>query len=125
MIDVISPFLGNALKTNQYLGRAVLSGCLRAAKESIFTGLNNLLICSVLDTGTKEISEGIGFTRSETLQVLSYYGLANYCDDVEKHYDGYNFGTTHMYCPWDVMNFSYYNHKRVSDSPELIKADDY
>ena len=72
MIDIISSFLGNALKTNLYLGRAVLTGCLRAAKESIFTGLNNLKICSVLDTGKDDISQGIGFTEKETGEVLQF-----------------------------------------------------
>jgi hypothetical protein len=77
MINVIRLFLGNALKTNFNLGRAVLTGCLRVAKESIFTGLNNPLICSVLNTDDNNISAGIGFTKEETLDVLSYYGLSD------------------------------------------------
>ena len=105
MIDIISPFLSKALKTNVYLGRAVLTGCLRAAKKSIFTGLNNLLVCSILDSGDDEISQGIGFTREESEEVLAYYGLSDYYEEARNNYDGYHFGTTHMYCPWDVMNF--------------------
>ena len=113
MIDIISPFLGNALKTNLYLGRAVLTGCLRAAKESIFTGLNNLKICSVLDTGKDDISQGIGFTEKETGEVLSYYGLTDHYESVRNNYDGYYFGTIHMYCPWDVMSFCDDNYKKL------------
>ncbi len=125
MIDIISPFLSNALKTNMYLCRAVLTGCLRAAKESIFTGLNNLLVCSVLDAGKKDISEGIGFTREETQKVLSYYGLSDYYEEVKNNYDGYHFGTTHMYCPWDVMNFCDDNHGMLNEDRNLIQAGNY
>ena len=125
MIDIISPFLSNALKTNLYLGRAVLTGCLRAAKESIFTGLNNLLVCSILDTGDDDISSGIGFTKEESEEVLSYYGLTGYYEDVRNNYDGYHFGTTHMYCPWDVMNFCNDNYRKLSKDKNLIQAGNY
>ena len=125
MIDIISPFLGNALKTNLYLGRAVLTGCLRAAKESIFTGLNNLMVCSVLDAGKKDISEGVGFTKEETQEVLEYYGLSDYYEEVRNNYDGYHFGTNHMYCPWDVMNFCNDNHEKLSQDRNLIQAGNY
>ena len=125
MIDIISPFLGNALKTNTYLGRAVLTGCLRAAKESIFTGLNNLLVCSILDSGKKDISQGIGFTKEETHEVLSYYGFTDYYDEVKNNYDGYHFGTTHMYCPWDVMSFCNDNYEKLSENKNLIQAGNY
>ena len=125
MIDIISPFLGNALKTNLYLGRAVLTGCLRAAKESIFTGLNNLKICSVLDTGKDDISQGIGFTEKETGEVLSYYGLTDYYEGVRSNYDGYYFGKNHMYCPWDVMSFCDDNHEKLGEDRNLIIADNY
>ena len=125
MIDIISPFLGNALKTNLYLGRAVLTGCLRAAKESIFTGLNNLKICSVLDTGKDDISQGIGFTEKETGEVLSYYGLTEHYESVRNNYDGYYFGTIHMYCPWDVMSFCDDNYKKVGVENKIITADNY
>ena len=125
MIDIISPFLSNALKTNLYLGRAVLTGCLRAAKESIFTGLNNLLVCSILDSGDDDISRGIGFTKEESEGVLSYYGLTDYYEDVRNNYDGYHFGTTHMYCPWDVMNFCNDNYRKLSKDRNLIQAGNY
>ena len=125
MIDIISPFLSNALKTNMYLGRAVLTGCLRAAKESIFTGLNNLKICSILDPGKKDISQGIGFTREETQEVLSYYGFTDYYDEVKNNYDGYHFGTSHMYCPWDVMNFCNDNYEMLGENRNLIRAGNY
>lgn len=125
MIDIISPFLSNALKTNLYLGRAVLTGCLRAAKESIFTGLNNLLVCSILDSGDDNVSQGIGFTKEESEEVLSYYGLTDYYEDVRNNYDGYHFGTTHMYCPWDVMNFCNDNYRKLSKDKNLIQAGNY
>ena len=125
MIDIISPFLSNALKTNMDLGRAVLTGCLRAAKESIFTGLNNLKICSILDPGKKDISQGIGFTREETQEVLSYYGFTDYYDEVKNNYDGYHFGTSHMYCPWDVMNFCNDNYEMLGENRNLIQACNY
>ncbi len=125
MIDVIRLFLGNALKTNFNLGRAVLTGCLRVAKESIFTGLNNPLICSVLNTDDDDISGGIGFTKEETEKVLSYYGLADYCDMVRQNYDGYYFGDIHMYCPWAVKSFCNSNSKKTGKKNKVIKADNY
>ena len=125
MLDIISPFLSNALKTNMYLGRAVLTGCLRAAKESIFTGLNNLRVCSVLDSGNDDLSAGIGFTKEETQNVLAYYGLTDYYEEVRNNYDGYHFGTTHMYCPWDVMNFCDDNYRKLSKDRNLIQTGNY
>ena len=125
MIDIISPFLSKALKTNVYLGRAVLTGCLRAAKESIFTGLNNLLVCSILDSGDDDISQGIGFTREESEEVLAYYGLSDYYEEARNNYDGYHFGTTHMYCPWDVMNFCNDNFRKLRKDRNLIQAGNY
>ena len=125
MIDIISPFLSKALKTNLYLGRAVLTGCLRAAKESIFTGLNNLLVCSILDSGDDDISQGIGFTREESEEVLAYYGLSDYYEEARNNYDGYHFGTTHMYCPWDVMNFCNDNFRKLRKDKNLIQAGNY
>ena len=125
MLDIISPFLSNALKTNMDLGRAVLTGCLRATRESIFTGLNNMLVCSILDTGHDDISSGIGFTKEEAEEVLSYYGLTDYYGLVGDNYDGYYFGDVHMYCPRDVMNFCKDNYKKLSDNRNLIQADNY
>ncbi len=125
MTDVISTLFNSALKTNSDLGRAVLTGCLRAAKESIFTGLNNPLICSVLNLGNKDISAGIGFTKEETLDVLSYYGLSDYYDEVRKKYDGYYFGYVNMYCPWDVMSFCNENYLQAGEEGADITAENY
>lgn len=125
MINIISTMLTKVLKTNQYLGKAVLTGCLRAAKESIFTGLNNLKVCSIIDNGNPEISKGIGFTKEETEQVLSYYKLDKYFDLVTKNYDGYRFGWEQMYCPWDVMNFCCDNYRKVGEYEEYISAGNY
>jgi hypothetical protein len=125
MIDLISPFYNDTLKTNTYLDRAVLTGCLRAAKESIITGLNNLMICSVLDSGDDDLSSGIGFTEEETQEVLKYYGLSDYYEEAKNNYDGYHFGTIHMYCPWDVMNFCKDNCKKVGAENKEVTAGNY
>ena len=125
MVDVIGLFLGNALKTNNHLGRGILTGCLRAAKESIFTGLNNFQNCSILDSENDQLSRAIGFTEEETNEVLSYYGLDKYRNEVKNNYGGYNFGTAHMYCPWDVMNFCDDNYELVVQSDELVTVDNY
>ena len=125
MIPLISSLLSQALKTNPYLGKAVLTGCLRAAKESIFTGLNLLKVYSILDDGHPEISKGIGFTKEETKQVLSYYKLDKYFDMVTNYYDGYRFGEEPMYCPWDVMNFCSDNYLKVDRAIARIKPGNY
>ena len=125
MVDVIGLFLGNALKTNNHLGRGILTGCLRAAKESIFTGLNNFQNCSILDSENDQLSRAIGFTEEETNEVLSYYGLDKYRNEVKNNYGGYNFGTAHMYCPWNVMNFCDDNYELVAQSDELVTVDNY
>ena len=125
MIDIISPFLGNALKTNQDLDRAVLTGCLRAAKESIFTGLNNFLVCSVIDRDDDDISKGIGFTEEEAEAVLTYYGLEAWQETAQKNYDGYYFGDIHMFCPWDVMSFCKENYEKTGKDNGEITAGNY
>ena len=125
MIDIISPFLGNALKTNQDLDRAVLTGCLRAAKESIFTGLNNFLVCSVIDRDDDDISKGIGFTKEEAEAVFTYYGLEAWQETAQKNYDGYYFGYVHMFCPWDVMSFCKENYEKVGRNDNEITAGNY
>ncbi len=125
MINVVGQLLANGLKGNTNMKKAVLTGCLRAAKESIFTGLNNLQICSILDPGKKDISQGIGFTREEVQEVLTYYGLSDYYEEVRNNYDGYHFGTSHMYCPWDVMNFCNDNYEMLGENRNLIQADNY
>ena len=125
MINIISPFLGNALKTNMDLGRAVLTGCLRAAKESIFTGLNNFLVCSVIDRDDDDISKGIGFTKEEAEAVFTYYGLEAWQETAQKNYDGYYFGYVHMFCPWDVMSFCKENYEKVGRNDNEITAGNY
>ena len=125
MINVVGQLLATGLKGNTNMKKAVLTGCLRAAKESIFTGLNNLMVCSILDSGKKDISRGIGFTREETQEVLSYYGFTDYYDEVKNNYDGYHFGTSHMYCPWDVMNFCNDNYEMLGENRNLIQAGNY
>ena len=125
MINVVGQLLATGLKGNTNMKKAVLTGCLRAAKESIFTGLNNLQICSILDPGKKDISQGIGFTREEVQEVLTYYGLSDYYEEVRNNYDGYHFGTSHMYCPWDVMNFCNDNYEMLGENRNLIQAGNY
>ena len=125
MINVVGQLLATGLKGNTNMKKAVLTGCLRAAKESIFTGLNNLQICSILDPGKKDISQGIGFTREEVQEVLTYYGLSDYYEEVRNNYDGYRFGICHMYCPWDVMSFCRGNYKAVGKENKNITAGNY
>ena len=125
MINIIKPSLSNALKTNMDLGRAVRTGCLRADKESIFTGLNNFLVYSVLSTGEEDMSKGIGFTEEETEKVLTCYGLESSHETAQKNYDGYYFGYVHMFCPWDVMSFCKENYEKVGRENEKITAGNY
>ena len=101
MIQLIRSLLSQALKTNKNLEFAVITGCLRIARESIFTGLNNFKIRSISD---EECSEYFGFTDSEVRKMLKYYGVEERFEDIKEWYDGYHFGTTEVYCPWDVIN---------------------
>ena len=102
MVLLLRNFLGNVLKTNDSLKFAILTGCLRIAKESIFTGLNNFKVYSITDV---RFDETFGFTDMEVKKMLEYYGLDKYSDTVKEWYDGYRFGNTDVYCPWDVINF--------------------
>ena len=102
MVLLIRNMFGNVLKTNNSLAFAVLTGCLRIAKESIFTGLNNFKVYSITD---EEFDETFGFTGEEVQEMLSYYGLSSCFDKVKEWYDGYCFGNTDVYCPWDVVNY--------------------
>ena len=104
MIDIIRAMFGAALKTNDSLFMAVLTGCLRVSKESIFTGLNNLKVHSISD---EKFDEYFGFTDAEVRKMLEYYGLESHYSDVRKWYDGYRFGGQDIYCPWDVINYCY------------------
>ena len=102
MIPLIRSLLGAALKTNNSLKLAVLTGCLRISKESIFTGLNNLKVRSVTDV---RFDEYFGFTDTEVKMLLEYYGYPDCYDVVKEWYDGYHFGNIDIYCPWDVLNY--------------------
>ena len=104
MIALIRNLLGQALKTNHSLFFGVLTGCLRISKESIFTGLNNLKVFSVADV---QFSQYFGFTESEVQQMLEYYGKSDHCEETRTWYDGYQFGLTEVYNPWDVLNHCY------------------
>ena len=102
MVLLISNLFGNVLKTNESLAFAVLTGCLRIAKESIFTGLNNFKVYSITDV---EFDETFGFTNEEVKSMLKYYGLDRHFNQVREWYDGYRFGNADVYCPWDVVNY--------------------
>ena len=102
MVLLLRNFLGNVLKTNSSLAFAVLTGCLRIAKESIFTGLNNFKVYSITNT---EFDETFGFTNEEVWEMLAYYGLGGHFEEVKAWYDGYRFGNADVYCPWDVVNY--------------------
>ena len=101
MISLIRGLLGQALKTNTSLQFAVLTGCLRISKESIFTGLNNFAVNSVVDV---EHDEQFGFTDTEVHQILDDYKLNQHFSEMKEWYDGYRFGNADIYCPWDVIN---------------------
>ena len=102
MVSLIRNVFGNVLKTNASLYFAVLTGCLRISRESIFTGLNNLKVLTVTDV---RFDEYFGFTDSEVREMLEYYGLQEHYETVKEWYDGYLFGNTAVYCPWDVINY--------------------
>ena len=104
MVDVIRGMLGSVLKTNTCLKKAVLTGCLRVSKESIFTGLNNISVNTVFSRN-EELATGIGFTKYETIDMLDYYGLSSFNNIVKEWYDGYNFANHEMFCAWDVVKF--------------------
>ena len=104
MVDVIRGMLGNVLKTNTYLKKAVLTGCLRVSKESIFTGLNNISVNTVFSRDVV-LATGVGFTKDETIDMLDYYGLSSFNNIVKEWYDGYNFANHEMFCAWDVVKF--------------------
>ena len=102
MVSLIRNVFGNALKTNDSLYFAVLTGCLRISKESIFTGLNNLKVHTISDV---RYDEFFGFTSTDVDEILSFYGLSSYKGVIRDWYDGYRFGNVDVYCPWDVINY--------------------
>ena len=118
MVDVIRGMLGSVLKTNTYLEKAVLTGCLRVSKESIFTGLNNISVNTVFSRDV-ELATGIGFTKDETIDMLDYYGLSSFNNTVKEWYDGYNFANHEMFCAWDVVNFCS-EAINLADSPKML-----
>ena len=101
MVSLVRGIFGEALKTNDFLQFSVLTGCLRVSKESIFTGLNNFKVLSITDA---RFDEQFGFTDQEVLKLLSDYYLESHLAETKEWYDGYHFGDTDVYCPWDVIN---------------------
>ena len=112
MVMLMRAIFGAALKTNEYLQFAVLTGCLRISKESIFTGLNNFRVHSVTNT---KFDEEFGFTDAEVKTMFAYYGIECRLEEAKAWYDGYHFGNADVYCPWDVINF-------VSDAKDDFAA---
>ena len=108
MVELIRVLFGNAFKTNDSLHFAVLTGCLRISKESIFTGLNNFNVYTVKDV---QYNEYFGFTDTEVRQMLEYYGFKDQYDAVREWYDGYRFGELNVYCPWDVVSYCHAFHR--------------
>lgn len=117
MVALIRGMLGQALKTNEFLQFAVLTGCLRVSKESIFTGLNNFKVLSITDN---RFDEQFGFTDADVKQLLAAYNLADHLEETKAWYDGYRFGAADVYCPWDVIN-----HVDVLRSNPLAKPQAY
>lgn len=102
MVSLIRNIFSQALKTNESLYFAVLTGCLRVARESIFTGMNNLRVLSIVDV---RFDEYFGFTDNEVKDILEYYELTEVYEDMKTWYDGYRFGNVEVYCPWDVIRY--------------------
>ena len=116
MVSLIRGIFGMALKTNDSLQFAVLTGCLRISKESIFTGLNNFEVLSILNT---QYDEAFGFTDAEVKQILEDYNLSDHYPDLKEWYDGYHFGNTDIYCPWDVIRYC----KNLCADPAALPED--
>ena len=111
MVSLIRGLFGQALKTNEFLYFAVLAGCLRVSKESIFTGLNNFDVNSIVDV---QHDEQFGFTKADVDIMLETYGLEYAASEIKEWYNGYHFGNTDVYCPWDVINYV----KKLSADPQ-------
>ena len=116
MVSLLRNMFGNVLKTNPALYFAVLTGCLRIAKESIFTGLNNFEVLSVLDV---QYDEYFGFTDQEVQEMLEYYGVSDHYVEIKEWYDGYKFGKKEVYCPWDVIRYC----KSLCANPDAVPED--
>ena len=115
MVELIKVLFGNAFKTNDNLKFAVLTGCLRISKESIFTGLNNFNVYTVKDV---QYNEYFGFTDGEVCELLEYYGFVEKYDAIKKWYDGYRFGELEVYCPWDVVSYCHALRMEPSMEPQ-------
>lgn len=115
MLDVLGGIMSSALKDNEFLEFAVITGCLRIAKESIFTGTNNFASYSVLD---EDFSEYFGFSEDEVREILTAAGQEDKADIIKEWYDGYVFGDSYVYCPWDVMNYMAALKKRKDAKPK-------
>ena len=115
MLDVLGGIMSSALKDNEFLEFAVITGCLRIAKESIFTGTNNFASYSVLD---EDFSEYFGFSEDEVREILTAAGQEDKADIIKEWYDGYMFGDSYVYCPWDVMNYMAALKKRKDAKPK-------
>ena len=116
MVSLIRGLFGQALKTNDYLQFAVLTGCLRISKESIFTGLNNFEVISILDA---QYDECFGFTDTDVMKLLEYFNQSDHYLEVKEWYDGYHFGNTDIYCPWDVIRYC----KSLCTDPDALPQD--
>ena len=116
MVSLIRSLFGNVLKTNPNLYFAVLTGCLRIAKESIFTGLNNFNVLSITNV---QFDEFFGFTDREVRDLLEYFGLLEHYETIKEWYDGYQFGKKAVYCPWDVISYC----KNLCADPEALPED--
>lgn len=116
MVSLIRGLFGMALKTNDSLQFAVLTGCLRISKESIFTGLNNFKVLSILDS---RFDEQFGFTDQEVQKILDDYELSSHFKETKEWYDGYRFGKADIYCPWDVINYV----EQLRYDPEAVPQD--
>ena len=116
MVSLIRSLFGNVLKTNPNLYFAVLTGCLRIAKESIFTGLNNFNVLSITNV---QFDEFFGFTDREVRDLLEYFGLSEHYETIKEWYDGYQFGKKAVYCPWDVISYC----KNLCADPEALPED--
>ena len=116
MVSLLRGLFGNALKTNECLELAAMTGCLRVSKESIFTGLNNLHISSITNV---EFEEYFGFSDQEVRKLLEDLGLCKYYQVIKEWYDGYQFGNTDIYCPWDVICYC----RNLMSDPELSPQD--
>ena len=128
MVTLMSGFLGvlkNNIGNESPISKTVITGCLKVAKNSIFTGVNNLNVNTVITTDM-DLTGVIGFTKDETYKFLEDYEMDDYATDVKNNYDGYKFCDKEMFCPWDVVNFIKENYKNnLNGHAELVKANNY